>query len=541
MKARVLILLGMMIFGMIGISSAASPTVTVHSPTNLSYSTSNNMVVIYNVTGDVSVYNCSIDFNYTNYNISIGVSNNTVITATLNNVVELLNASLNVSCTNPTGTTTVEYNITTDFTPPNAFSLVTNATNNRVNNISSLINISIEFVETYINNITASANYTYSNSFTLAASGNASLKINWTDLGCSLLASSCLVRVKTTDLAGSNDWDSITLYINATVPTISAISWSDTDLISNSTNNYEFSLTYVASWLTNISISNITGNGSISMSCSAGSCTLTDNLSEYGCATDGACVINATLVDIFGIIAETNMTIIIDDTTPVINSTLLTNYTANFSEYGDTVLFYDFNVSDSNILMCYLEDNNMTNGTTIVNTQAWNYTSSNIKDCSGNCTHCIIEGYCIDKADNRVNFEHGITILPCLDTTDAIISSISATKNALSITLNDSVKTTTNILMVPQSLNSTHGQCNYNVTNVQNFTIRSFTINLTYTSTNARCNISMVRSPTDTGVIEVSAHSLLSQTQPSSIPVAAIGALTIIMIFAHIIATKTST
>ena len=543
MKIKTLILMSMVLLGMIGISSADIVAVNINSPSNDTWYSGRNMVVVFNATTNASTtFNCTIEFNHTNYYSGTGISNNTETITTLSWITaEMTQGLLNVSCTDQWETLSSIHNISTDFTTPNIFNLSVNATNNRVNHANASINLTIEYIETNMDYITASANYTYDiNNYTLA-SGNASLTTNWTKLGCLVSASSCRVRIRIADSADIRAWDSITLYLDTTSPAVSGISWSDTDLISNSTNNYVFSLTYNVSWLSSVSISNITGNGSTAMSCSAGSCTLTDNLSEYGCSTDGACVINVTLIDVFGVIDEDNMTITIDNTTPVINETIISNESNNWFEYGDSI-FFRLNVSDSNILMCYLEDNNMSNGTIGLGlTQRWNYTSTNIKDCSGNCTYCNLTGYCIDKADNRVDFGIGITIIPCVETTDATISSTSATLNALSITLDDGTVSTTNIWMVPQSYNSTFGQCNYNVSNAQNFTIHNATINLTYTAHTARCNISIVRDTTDTGVIEVSVHTGLSQTQPSSIPTAALAALALILIFTHLAATKTST
>ena len=527
---------------MIGISTADVTNIDIKSPTNLSYYTGRNMVVVYNVTGNGSSYNCTIDFNFTNYYSGNGISNNTATTVTLSSVTaELKNGSLSINCTDQHETLIAGYNITTDFTPPNAFNLSVNATNNRVNHVNASINITIEYIETYFDYITISANYTYGvNNFT-SAGGNSSWTTNWSILGCSASASSCVVRTEAVDSAGNNNWDSITLYLDTTELTISAMNWSDTDYISNSTNNYVVNVSYTASWIENVTIMNWTGGKGKVMSCSSGYCTLTINMSYLGYDAEGSFGINATVYDVFGISANTSINVTVDNTAPAINDTLTSNCTDNFSEYGDSVFFYYLRINESNTLMCYLEDNSMTNETVIGDIQEWNYTSTNIKDCSGNCTYCRVEGYCIDMADNRVDFDINITILPCLDTTDATIDSTSATKNSLSITLNNSAITTTNIWMVPQSYNDTFGQCNYNVSNTQNFTVYNATINLTYTTTYARCNISIVRDTTDTGAIEVSVHTGLSQTQPSSIPAAAIGTLALILIFAHIIATKTST
>lgn len=541
MKTKIL-LLCIMLFGMIGLSLADMTSVNINSPSNESWYTRHNMIVTFNATANTSTFDCTIEFNGTNYYSGTSISNNTETTVLLSSVTaEMTQGILNVSCSDDWETLNAGHNVSTDFTAPNIYSLSSNSTNDRVNNISGSINLTIGYVEANFDNISASANYTYEvNSFT-CSTNNCSLIANWSMLGCSASATSCTVIIKAIDSANNNAWDSITLYLNTTKPAISQISWSDTDLISNSTNNYIFSLTYNISWLNNVTITNASGHGGVTMSCSGGTCTLTDNLSEYGCVDDGSCIINATLFDVFGEVSNENMTITIDDTTPVVNDTIITNETNNWFEYGDSI-FFRVNVSDSNMFMCYLEGNEMTNGTVVVgDTSRWNYTSTNIKDCSGNCTYCQVDGYCDDKAGNRVEFGVNITIIPCIENCNVTVSSSSATSSALSITLNDSLLSETIIWMVPQSYNTTHGQCNYNISNAQKYIIYNATINLTYAATQARCNISIIRNATDTGVVEVSINPRLDITQPSSIPAAVIGALTIIVILSHIIASREST
>jgi len=499
------------------------------------------MSILFNFTGEETTGICVINFNYTQY-YSENISNNTNTLVTIGTVPTIVNGSLNITCMN--GQTL--YNITTDFIAPNIFNFSSNATSDRVNNVNMSINITIEYVEIYIDYVTISSNGTYNLLNFTCSSGNCTLITNWSMLGCLSTASSCELTAKIVDKSDANDWETYTLYRNASLPTISAMNWSDTDYISNGTTNYVINVSYTASWLNNVTVTNFTGNKSTVMSCSSGYCTLTTNLSHLGYDTDGSHSINATVYDVFGNSTSTNINVTLDNTFPVVNNTLYSNNTNNWYVYNEALRLI-VNVSDTNMYMCDVQGLQMSNNTIGGETQNWTLvnTTSNIRDCSMNCTYCRIAGNCTDKAGNSVVYGLNITVIPCVgrrnSTGRIVISSSSCTSNTLTFVLNDSITSEVEVWMIPQSYNTTHGQCNYNASNVLRTVVNNVTVNLTYTSAaGGRCNMSIYRNDTDTGAIIASVHATSSITQPSSIPAAAIGALALIVFFSHLAATKTS-
>lgn len=229
-------------------------------------------------------------------------------------------------------------------------------------------------------------------------------------------------------------------------------------------------------------------------------------------------------------------------------SGLVINDDDYFLTYGTT---YDWNVTVNmstiwNNASCTINGNAMTNvsnssGTVgVYRVQATPETLYSTFD--DNCTYITVTVNCTDlgnSSSSDTTTLTNVTMLPCVESCNVTMSAVSASASTLSMTLNDSTASSTVTWIVPESYNTTHGQCNYEVSNNEKATTSAMTVNLT--SATPYCILTIVRDTDDTGVMVAQVESLLSITQPSSIPAAAIAGLTVIIIFSHIVATRVTT
>lgn len=218
-----------------------------------------------------------------------------------------------------------------------------------------------------------------------------------------------------------------------------------------------------------------------------------------------------------------------------------------FLTYGVT---YDWNITVNMSTVwynasCSINGNaltNISNSSSTVGIYRIQATPETLYGFDDNCTYVSVTVNCSDLGNTSSYTTASltnITSLPCVESCNVTLGTISATASTLSVVLNDSLASETVIWLVPQTYNTTHGQCNYDASNVDETKIDDIFVNLT--SANPHCNLTITRDATDTGTIVAQVDSGLSATHPSSIPAAAIAGLSVIVIFSHIIATRSST
>lgn len=227
----------------------------------------------------------------------------------------------------------------------------------------------------------------------------------------------------------------------------------------------------------------------------------------------------------------------VEDTDRILNYSM--SYYFNVSIYGVD------NASVGNISTCTINGVSMTgpsdegdNGTGL-----WNYTgtiNSFMPDMADNCTYTNITVVCTLDNGSTTNTSNATFIgIPCVESTNVSLVLAAGTADTLIVVINNTLDSSTVIWTIPQYYNSSHGQCNYNISNSRLVNIANISVNLT--SAIPYCTLTVTRDSNNTGSMVVMVSPRLSITQPSSVPAAAIAALTVILIFTHILARRVST
>lgn len=230
---------------------------------------------------------------------------------------------------------------------------------------------------------------------------------------------------------------------------------------------------------------------------------------------------------------------------------LVDNLTVNDSDgifmYGDSYQFnatvYNItNESWGNITDCTINGVSMTgpggNGTGL-----WQYNGTvNSFGMEDNCTYTTLIVNCtFNTSQTCTTTNSSWTMLPCVESTNVSLTSALATADSLTFVVNDSLASTSVVWVIPQTItgNSTHGQCNYRASNNRKLSIQAMIVNITAGFATPYCNLTITRNASDTGSVVAQVETLISRNQPSSIPAAALAALTVLVMFSHFVSTRT--
>lgn len=288
-----------------------------------------------------------------------------------------------------------EYTFTVDDTAPAVFGANTDDSDNKVKSSDS-INITVNVTDS-VGIVSVVVNGT---SMTNIA-GNIWSTVNTTaDFGCTSDGACVLTFVATDNATNTNSSTTLTITVDDTAPAVFSANTSDSDNIVNSTNSITISVNATD---TNNVLSVLVNGTSMSQSGSVWS--TTNATSDFGCISDGACVLTFVATDsVTNVNSTTTLTITVDDTKPVINSVALSsNYVQNNTNATVTV-----NATDTNILIVSAEGVNLTRSGDI-----WTGTIS--------LTTSPLNIVVTDKAGNTAT-DNSVTFI--IDDTAPVVSSV---------------------------------------------------------------------------------------------------------------------
>lgn len=496
MKFKIVIF-GIMLFALASVASATVTKVNITAPTSGTWSTSASVDVVFWVTAD---WDKSISCNVTNGTgvildeIIYGVRTDRAYTSAIT-VVEGA-YTLNVTCWEGDSAVLVS-NTTTlyvDLTPPTLSGLASNDTDEYVGKADSL-NFTCACVEANKSgNVTLGYNSSYHQTMTYNTThawwaGNAS------DLGCTS-DGSCVVIATVTSSASETSTDTLTLIIDDTSPVLSGLASDDTDNVSKKGADLTFTANYVE---TNVHYCSLGNSSTENMTCSGGICTLTTNVSDLGCTSDGGCLLTATMYDIVANSNTDTMTVTVDDTIGAVD-----NFTVNDSDYIALIsdsINWTVQYQDTNAYACTIAGATMSSSGSryyIVNT------TSDVIDADGNCTYTSVYFICTDKAGN-VNdsvYINNFTIIPCVETSDATLTVTASTAGTtLTLEYSSAATSSSTVWMNPSAYNTTHLYCPYTASNADKITSNFTTPNTN--QTHCIVIIDKVASDSTTTVIQV--------------------------------------
>ncbi|MBT3463859.1 PGF-pre-PGF domain-containing protein, partial [archaeon] len=186
----------------------------------------------------------------------------------------------------------------------------TDDSNNNVRSDSSL-NISLTVIDT---NTVSSV---IVNGTTMLQAGNSWSTLNTTsDFGCSSDGACVLTFIATDEIGNINNSETLTITVDDTIPTVTSGNTSDLDNVVVSTDSINISVTVSDTNITTVILNGTTME-------QAGTLWSTLNTtSDFGCSSDGSCVLTFIATDLAGNINNTHtLTITVDDSAPSVNLT----------------------------------------------------------------------------------------------------------------------------------------------------------------------------------------------------------------------------
>ena len=275
-----------------------------------------------------------------------------------------------------------------DTTAPTVLSQNTNDSNNVVKS-TDVLNISATITD--VNNVTSAI----INGTTMLQAGNLWSTLNTTsDFGCSSDGACVLTFIAVDDVSNTNNTETLTITVDDTKPSVSSGDTNDTDEIVQSTTPLNISVT-----VSDVNISTVVVNGSI-MTQSGTTWSALNTPSDFGCSSDGVCVLTFIATDSSENINNTEtLTIIIDDSTPAVTGANTDD--SNNNVRSDSSLNISLTVIDTNTVSSVI-----VNGTTML--QAGNSWSTLNTTSDFGCSSdgaCVLTFIATDEIGNINNSE----------------------------------------------------------------------------------------------------------------------------------------
>ncbi|MBD3202714.1 PGF-pre-PGF domain-containing protein, partial [Candidatus Woesearchaeota archaeon] len=297
----------------------------------------------------------------------------------------------------------VTMDITIDNTAPNVTSAAVNDTDSKVRSTDPL-NISVTVVDT--NGIAS----VVVNGTTMTQSGDSWYALNTSaELGCSSDGDCILTFIATDNVSNVNNTETLTITIDDTAPAVTSPDTNDTDNIVKSIDPLNISVTVndtngVSSVVINGTTMTQLGNSWYTLNTSA----------EFGCTTDGDCILTVVATDnVSNVNNSVTLTITVDDSAPSVLSTY-TSDSDNYVHSDDSLTIYA-NVSDTNNVSSVT-----VNGTTMTLSNGLWVTTNTTEDFGCNETgSCILTFTATDIAGNINNTE---TLTIIIDEVDPVVS-----------------------------------------------------------------------------------------------------------------------